>query len=326
MDERYNYVQADVNVTNENSVRLSADWKPTSWFTARSSGSYADRRYDTYDYNAFVKSIQFPVVSGFPPTTNNTWFYAPAYRQFMFDNRQRTKADLFFDIVAFPGVTITQTLRYQDDYYGLNPVNQEGVNDNRSTSWGVDVGYKVSRDLSIAVSYYWEYYNQVLYNWTNNAGISAPGPPNYMITTSDKEHVNTLTAVANYTAIPGKLDFDFRYSASIGVDQQRMLTGAPNSACSNCQGQFPNDSTLFQRFDATATYRFDPDIVRQIGWKGDIKARIRYTWERNSDSNWQNDPLAPFTDIPGLTNGIWLGYYNPNYNVQMMTGSLVVTW
>jgi Putative outer membrane beta-barrel porin, MtrB/PioB len=66
--------------------------------------------------------------------------------------------------------------------------------------------------------------------------------------------------------------------------------------------------------------------VRQMGWKGDIKARLRYTWERNSDANWQNDSLAPFTDIPGLTNGTWLGYYNPNYNVQIMTGSLVITW
>jgi len=105
------------------------------------------------------------------------------------------------------------------------------------------------------------------------------------------------------------------------------LTAAPTSACGNCQGQFPNDTTWFERLDATATYKFDPSFVnQQLGFKGDIRAKLRYTWEHNYVSNWQNDTLAPFTDIPGLTNALWLGYDNPNYNVHMFAASLIATW
>ena len=114
--ERYSYDRTDVNVTNEYSAKLSVDWKPTTWFTARTSGYFADRRYDTYNYNLFVSSIQFPTVPGFAPTTSAGWFYAPAYQQFMFDNRDRTKANIAFDIVAFRGVTISPTFKFQDDY------------------------------------------------------------------------------------------------------------------------------------------------------------------------------------------------------------------
>ena len=336
--ERYNYDRTDVNITNEYSAKLSVDWKPTVWFTARSSGYFADRRYDAYDYNLFVSSIQFPGIPGFAPTTSAGWFYAPAYQQFMFDNRDRTKANIAFDIVAFRGVTISPTFKYQDDYYGLNPANQEGINNSRSTSWGVDVGYVVNPDLSFTVSYYWEDYNQLLYNYTSTftgTGFTAPpgtcqalpaGNPNAncLITTSDREHVNTLAVVANYAAIPNKLNFDARYSVSYGVDEQLLFTAASAAACTNCQGQFPNDTTLFQRLDLTATYKFDPFWVNRWGFWGDIKAKLRYTWERNAVNNWQNDPLAPFTPI--LPSSIWLAYDNPNYNVQMIAASLIATW
>jgi len=336
--EHYTYSQADVNATNEYSAKLSTDWKPTTWFTARASGYYSDRRFDTYNYNQFVSNYQFPGVPGFAPTTSTSWFYAPAYQQFMFDNRERTKANIAFDIVAFRGVTISPTFKYQDDYYGLNPANQEGISNSRSTSWGVDVGYVVNPDLSFTVSYYWEDYNQLLYNYTNTftgGGFeAAPGTcqalpagnpnANCLITTSDREHVNTLAVVANYAAIPNKLNFDARYSVSYGVDEQLLFTAASAAACGNCQGQFPNDTTLFQRLDLTATYKFDPLWVNRWGFWGDIKAKLRYTWERNAVNNWQNDPLAAFTPI--LPSSIWLAYDNPNYNVQMIAASLIATW
>ena len=77
----------------------------------------------------------------------------------MFDNREQTKVNLAVDVVAFRGVTITPTFKYQNDNYGINPLNQEGINYNHQTSAGVDVGWVITPDLSFAVSYYWEYYN-----------------------------------------------------------------------------------------------------------------------------------------------------------------------
>jgi MtrB/PioB family decaheme-associated outer membrane protein len=342
--QRYDYQQTDVNATNENSGKVSVDWKPTTWFTVRASGGYGTRTFENYNYDLFVRSIQFPTVPPFTPQQSTSWFYAPAYQQFMFDHRQRTIANVFVDIVAFPGVTITPTFKFKDDNYGLNPQNQEGVNDSRVTSWGVDVGWVVSQRVSFAVSYYWEYYDQTLYNYTDTATTSILGLPsgwpftaapgncttglnaNCLITTSDKERVNTVTAVANWAAIPNELDLTLRYTVSKGVVQQGLSTAASNaSACVNCQGAFPDVTTLFSRLDATAVYKFDPAWVAQMGWVGDVKLKLRYTWESNSVANWQNDLLAPFT--PAISaNALWLGYNNPNYNVQMIAGSFITTW
>lgn len=333
--ERYDYTEADAGATNENSVKASVDWKPFGWLTARASGYYADRIEENYNYFLNVASIQFPTVGNYTPSGFG-WYYSPAYQQFFLDNRQRTKADFLLDVVVAPGITITPTFKYKDDYYGLNPLTQDGLSDQQMTSGGVDVAWVVTPTLSIVASYYYEYYHQSLYSNTGiphgAAGIATPPPASAFgpqVYTTDNEFVNTVTAAIKWAAIPNTLAFDARYTASFGVDEQ---------VCSLCAGTtvtgatipagtpFPNNNTYFQRVDVTATYTFDPTWVHQMGFKGDILARLRYTWESNSVTNWQNDALAPFTDIPGMTNAIWMAYDNPNYNVQMLSASLIARW
>jgi hypothetical protein len=315
--ERYNYTQADANITNENSVKGSVDWKPVVWLTARATGYFGDRRYDTYDYVNFVRNIQFPAA---PFPNSGSWFYSPAYRQFMFDNREQTKADFAIDVVAFRGVTVSPTVRFKDDHYGLNPLNEEGLTDSRSISAGVDIGIVLTPELSFAVSYYWEDYNQVFYS---NESNQTPTAGQGLIINSDKAIVNTVTAAMHWVAIPDRLNVDVRYAISDGVDKQNcsacVATGATLPA------PFPDITTLFQRVDATAAYKFDPTWVWHMGFKGDIIAKLRYTWERNSVSNWQNDPMAPFTPVTG-NQDLWLAFFNPNYNVQMVAASLIAIW
>jgi Putative outer membrane beta-barrel porin, MtrB/PioB len=350
--EHYSYVETDVNATNENSGKMSVDWKPVAWFTVRASGGYGVRTFESYDYTDFVRAIQFPTVPPFTPQGSTAWFYAPAYQQFMFDHRRRSIANVAVDLVAFHGVTITPTFRFKDDNYGLNPQNQEGVSDSRLTSGGVDVGWVVTPYLSFGVSVYREFYDQTLYNYTNNATTSVFGLPfgwpfeaapgncttgllaNCLITTSDRERIDTFTAVANWTAIPDQLDLTLRYTVSKGLDQQRMLTQAPVTACGSaavpCQAAFPDVTTLFKRLDATAVYTFNRTWLHQIGWDwvGALKAKLRYTWENNNVNNWQDDLLAPFTPVitSPSANALWMGWNNPNYNVQMIAGSLITTW
>ena len=59
--ERYDWTRADVDVTNENSGKFFADWRPVSWAVARGSLSYSERRYQTYDYVGFVGAFAWPV-------------------------------------------------------------------------------------------------------------------------------------------------------------------------------------------------------------------------------------------------------------------------
>jgi hypothetical protein len=232
----------------------------------------------------------------------------------MFDNRDRTKADFAIDLVAFRGVTVSPTLKYNNDYYGLNPLNQEGLKNSRSISAGVDVGIVVNPDLSFAVSYYWEEYNQVFYSDDGNGVRSID---------TYKEHVNTLTGVVHWAAVPDKLDIHVRYALSDGIVQQNCSICVVQGA--SAPSPYPTDKTLFQRVDATAVYKFDPFLVRQMGLKGDLMAKLRYTWERNSVINWQTDPMAPFMPATSTTD-IWMAYNNPNYNVHMLAGSLIAIW
>ena len=203
-----------------------------------------------------------------------------------------------------PGLSITPTFKYQDDKYNLNNsynvvnanpnvgIGEEGLQESRSWSAGIDATYKINADTSITVGYMYENYYQLLYNCScggHGANLAVP-TTSTAVQTSDNTYVNTVTAVLRWAAIPSKLDTELRYTASMGVDQVN-LTPAPTAASG---GQFPNYTTWFQRLDAEATYTFDKDWVSQLGWKGAIKAKLHYAWERNSMSNWANDPVAPY--------------------------------
>ncbi len=321
--ERYDWTQADVNYTNENSGKVYADWKPTNWFTLRSSGFYSERRYGNYDYTDYVADVQFPQGIVGPPASSNSFFYSSAYRQLFIDNRNRWKANLAADLTVTPEFILTPTFKYQDDNYNL-AATEEGLNDSRSLSTGIDATYMVNQDTSFTVGYMYEYYTQLLNNCTcggHGANLLIPTPTTAMAA-NDHTVVNTITAVLRWAAIPNTLDTELRYAVSRGVDTVNL---AGNAAAANVI--FPDYTTWFQRFDATATYTFDKDWVKQLGWKGDIKAKLHYAWESNSVSNWANDPLAPYD--PTFASGsyaLFMALDNPNYNVQMLLASLEFKW
>jgi MtrB/PioB family decaheme-associated outer membrane protein len=324
--ERYDYGQtaADVDTTNEHSGKLSADWKPMSWATLRTSGYFSDRRFDNYNHIA-VANIQWP---GLALPSGDT--YLANQRQFMIDNRQRTKANVAFDIVVLPGVTISPNYKFQDDNYRLNPNAELGLTSSRIQSGGVDVGYMANHDLSFVFSYLREHYDQSIYGYSS-AGSVFGAANRFPVDISAKDTVDTFTVATKYAAIPNKLDLDLRYAMSRAVDESVNIIppatngGTPQST-TPAGGQWTPVTTWFQRLDATATYKFDPVTVAQMGWKGDVKAKLRYTWERNSDSNWQNDSLAPYSQLTAGQSAIWLAGDNPNYNVHMLAVSLLASW
>ena len=316
--ERYNWTNYVAAATNENSGKVFADWKPASWFTLRASGYFSDRRAVNYNLASFT---QYQFQPNGTPAAANSFQFSPSYRMMMIDNRERWKANVAFDLVVIPGLLITPNFKYQDDNYGLNPANQLGLTDARSWNAGIDITYIIDPRTSVSVGYTYENLAQLVYNVNATNPFTLPGGSLFQQTT-DHISVNTFTGVVRYTAIPDKLDTELRYTASQGVDNQRLLfiTGAnPNG------GQFPDVTTWFQRLDATATYTFDKAQVAALGWKGEVKAKLRYAWERNSVNNWQQNPLMP-TGNTGEPTLIYMAYDNPNYNVHLMAASLAFTW
>jgi hypothetical protein len=89
-------------------------------------------------------------------------------------------------------------------------------------------------------------------------------------------------------------------------------------------------TTTFQRLEANAKYVIDPDFIHRLGWKGEVALRLRYAWERNSVTNWNNDFMQPY--MYQTLNQSQVAYYqalafdNPNYNVHMIAGAIAWAW
>jgi hypothetical protein len=331
-------------------VKLSADWKPASWFDARLSGYMADRRNEGYDYTTRVGAVQFPGAGYFPGAgtwcatanstnpasylTCSTPFINPAYRQFTWSDRDQTKLSFLTNITVLPKVTLSPSVKYQDDSYAIDPTMNLGLKNNTVLSAGLDAVYTPHPDLSLSLSYYWEQYNSLFYS-QNASGVTATAPyfnPASLVTNRDKEYVNTISAAMNYAVIPNKLNFDLRASISDALVQQSQACTAPANNANTC-GVFPNDTNLFEHVDASLTYKLDPNLFGDASYQN-MKLRLRYTWESNAVNNWQNDPLAPYTASmnptsatgAGSTQQLWMSYNNPNYNVQALAASLIVQW
>ncbi len=148
--ERYDWVRADANATNENSGKVYVDWQPTRWITARASVLAASRRYETYDYPGFVGAAQWPNGGGGGFGDPR---YSTAYRQFMFDNRDRVKAQASVAVDLLRNLTLTPTVAVRDDDYRLNPATEVGLQFDRTTSAGVELVWVASPYTRFLVSY-----------------------------------------------------------------------------------------------------------------------------------------------------------------------------
>jgi len=327
--ERYDWTRADVDGTNENMGKVYGDWKPWIWLTVRASGMYGVRTSQNYDYLGNVGRFQWDCplapTSGVAPCDNSE-LYNVTYRQLMIDNRNQGKAQFSVDYVPVHNLTFSPLVRYTEKQYGIDQ-GQQGLKDSRKWTAGADVVYVFNPSTSIMFGYMYEWGSQLMFG-TSCAGTASPNPCVGTPTlTNDATTVQTFTAALRYGVIPDKLDTDFRYTASHGVDNMQLyIGGAPPGGTGPLAGQFPQDRTWFQRFDATATYKFDKEQVAQLGWNGNIKANLHYTWERNAVDNWANDPLTAYTNLASQTGSLWLAWNNPNYNVHMLSASLIASW
>lgn len=319
--ERYSWDRTDVDATNEHSGKVFVDWKPASWLTVRSSGYYGNRRYENYS-SVELGHYQWPG-DPFPAGTQSVR-YRESYRQFMFSNRETWKANFATDIVVARGLTVTPTFKYQDEQYGVNPVDQQGLKDRRVLSAGLEGTAIVNPTTSITAGYVRDFVTQLMFGNTcvNDGSCTAA---HFQTQTNNRMAIDTAFILLRHAAIPDKLDTELRYTASRGVDSINLFLGNGGALTG---GQFPDMTTWYQRLDASATYKFDKEQVARLGWKGDVKAKLRYTWERNSVSWYASDWFTPTLFASQLAgNGPFImGSDNPNYNVHMLGASLIFGW
>jgi MtrB/PioB family decaheme-associated outer membrane protein len=316
--ERYDWTRADVSSTQENSGKVYMDWKPVIWATARASVLEAQRRYDNYDYLGLVGSAQWPNGAGVTQ-------YSTAYRQFMFDDRDRFRAQASLAVDVLDNLTFTPTISLRNDDYRINPATEVGLQSDKAISAGVELAWTASPDTKLIVAYTQDRQQQMI----SSAGQSVPPfPPTAYYTADVRDTVHTYLAGMTHAVIPNKLDVSLAYSYVAANNSQPLVFANGSGPSAATGGQFPDVSSSYQRLEAMAKYTFDGDFVRMMGWKGKVSARLRYAWENNRVTNWQTDVMQTYmysvTNVAGYMT--WMAWNNPNYNVHRIGASLAFAW
>ncbi len=301
-----------------------------------------------------VSGVISTPLTGFPNAPN----YSPAYRQFYLDDRNRAQIKFQVDVDVLRNFTVTPTVNWRDDEYQLAQ-NQLGLTHDRSLGAGVEMAYAATPDLRFLFSYMNEQRGQnqlgsstYLFPFaTNNVnggtGYLCPNtspnaigaPATYLCQAygaNIDDRVNTFIGGVNWAAIPQRLELGMNYMLSRAKNSSPviMLNGTgpviSNDFGNNLQNQFPDVTTTFQRVEANAKYTFDPDYMRSLGLRGNVSLRLRYAWERNSVTNWNNDTMQTY--MFQTLNQVQTAYYqtlagnNPNYNVHMLGGTVAWAW
>jgi MtrB/PioB family decaheme-associated outer membrane protein len=331
--ERYDFTRFDAQSTTENGAKIFADYKPANWVTFRTSANYGERRASGYDYFGNVGRFQWPT------GTTGGELYTPYYRQFFLDDRNRTQARFQVDVDVLRNLTVSPNVKWSDDEYLLQQ-NQVGLTHDRALGAGVDVAYAPTSDLRFLVSYMNEQHNQ--FTWGTGTTL-APYTATQAYTGTNlygadiNDRVNTIVLGVQYAVIPTRFELGLNYTWAFSTNTSPLVFGNGTTPTSPAAGispalQFPEVSTNYQRVDATAKYVIDPGYTHSLGIPGQVALKLRYAWERNSVTNWNNDMMTPYLATTALFAASSVGYMqmlasdNPNYNVHMLAGTVSWAW
>jgi MtrB/PioB family decaheme-associated outer membrane protein len=327
--ERYNWSWNDADHTSQNLGKLYGVYKLNSWLTARGSWEFSERRYGTYT-NSLQSSL------------NGNW--NPQYRNPELANLDQNKGKFQVDVVVIPEVYVSPfggfRLRdYKTDAYG--PAREVGILQDDSWNVGAELTWSPMRGAAFMFSYTYEDAQKHIVGGAGTTGLVNAGS-GWDSNLADKS--NTFTAAYKQTLIEDKLDLklSYVYSRANGswLTNPLFYNGyvpAPNPLNAP-NPNYPDTRTTFQRFDALATYKVDPSLVRQMGWSGEALIKLRYAFERNSVNDWQINDMQPYMYLPPCVTGassigvcgnnmmLWLAGDNPNYNVHLLAVALALKW
>jgi len=155
-----------------------------------------------------------------------------------------------------------------------------------------------NKRISLFASYMYEDFDRRIRNVLFTGGVS-----------DIREAVNTLTAGVDVVLVPDALDLKLGYTLMDGTEEWID------------PGGFPDVDINYQRFDASLKYTFNEDQKRRFGWEGDAFLTLAYAYERNRHDNWA-DLVVPYSG----GSDIWMAGMEPNYEAQMVYGTLKLQW
>lgn len=359
--ERIDRKLREVPRTDEHTGKVFGDFTFAEPVRFRVSYAYSERRYDEYD----PALVEDPGIQ-FSESASNLRRFDVANR-----NRQKAEAQLEWAPANFLNVTPNLGVRW-DDYpdSAFNPLGvstDHSWNGGLEVGFLVSPVLRLlaaynyeNRELKVAGGSGANYNSgSVLTGCSTSTAIN----PDAIIGTDctwrsniEQTH-NTYMVAADWKAVPSRLDFRVEYlmvksseanntkpcaapsliaGAAVGTNCNGLATtGSPVTLVDPSlvnNGQFPTEKNTLQRFNVVAKYYVDPVFVKDMGWKGDVTVKLRYTWEQNRNNNWATEGTTPYiptadtTELTGANRSIFLAAFNPNYTAQLIALSLQVKW
>jgi MtrB/PioB family decaheme-associated outer membrane protein len=306
--ERYDRDLRETDITDEHSGKVFVDANPWDWVRLRSSFLQAQRRYNEYDALKNVGSIAYPP-AGAAATQS------ALMRKFEMANRDRSKVDYSAEFMTpIQGLIVTPSFSWRHDKFQDNSATGGylGLKQDKYWNAGVELVYAFDR-ATFMVNYLLEKTNRTMQTQPGPAGAAS------RFGSEIDDTVHTIIGSVNIAVIPNSLDLKLGYIYSQAKDVTNTYP-LPSVAVT----QFPDVKNNFQRFDAEAKYKLEQDLVRRLGWTGDVTAKLRYAYERNHMTNWAIDNMTPI--MTGVNTSLFLASMNPNYTAQLITLSLAAKW
>jgi MtrB/PioB family decaheme-associated outer membrane protein len=268
------------------------------------SGTYEDRWAQNYNPNAIWNIIN--ATAHADTTTDLSTFLA-----FFQSSRKHAEIKAMLDESPVDGLSISLIGKASRDTY---PSNVLGMRNNRNLSIGPDVGWEVSKDLSLHAFYtYQQLYFDESALWQGGSGTSAYYVPFHI---ADTNSVQTAGVTADWKVIPNKLKVTFDAALSYGDTAYGL--GASGESVGSAINSW---ATL-----GTAAVSSLPDVTSTlitIGVRGEYELNptttlmIGYNFERFNYKDYVNNIGA--TQYAGA---FVPGTVNPNEAVHVISAAV----
>jgi MtrB/PioB family decaheme-associated outer membrane protein len=365
--ERYDRHLRDVNVTNEYSGKTWVDLDPVEYIHAKASYLYGQRRYNEYSTEEFVEvpGLQFSEVA----SNMRRFDVANRNRQKAELMLEWTPGRL---ITFSPNAGLRWDDYPEDPFNQLGLRSDHSWNAGIEVAAMLDPTFKLmasynyeNRKLDVRGGSGGANFINPLTGCPTDTVVANPeaiiGTSCTWRSNIDQRY-HTFMVAGDWKVVPSRFDVRLEYLYSRGKEQNTttpcsapLIVGG-NPIGTNCAGlntigsnppgvtlvdpalvnggQFPTETNTFQRFNVIGRYYVDPTVVQQMGFKGDVTVKVRYTWEKNENRNWAIDNMTPYVptpdpgavDLSGANRSLFLAALNPNYTAQIVAVSTVLKW
>jgi MtrB/PioB family decaheme-associated outer membrane protein len=308
-----------VTDSTENGYAGDVTYKPAQWTTLRGSYLREHRVPHAYDYSLYLT----------PGTTS--YAELPGLQQFDVGDRVRDQGKVIWQINPGP-VTIGLNGSMTHDNY--QPGNQDltgatgsptvdlpatlyGLQDNRDSSAGADIGWNASDRLAFDVYYDYEE-TQALLRSNSNSTITQVATKDWDLRMLDKYQVTGVNATIGNSVDRVTIRLGYDVTMSRGSDDYMDLGSAVTGVTTYVNGQSVAGTTPISPSD-TKYMKQDISIRTTIKMTSHTSLVLGYLFEKYDVSDWQyqNIPLVSGTGVNSYDN--YLGTNLQNYVAHVGT-------